>query len=126
MMNTPTPASIRLRAVDFERLEQDLAAEAKKIPVEPSTPDALSVSEQFKLAAESVTSMGEEIHERIRRLEAGLADCHDVLRIIREASDSIRQKGTHVQLVIDEAAATSNEIRAGVAELLIKRITSSR
>ena len=120
MMNTPTPASIRLRAVDFDRLEQDLANEAKKIPVPQETvrKTGTAVSEQFKLAAESVTSMGDEIHERIKRLEAGLADCYDVLRIIQEASDAIRAKGTHVQLLIDEAAATSNEIRAGVAKML--------
>ena len=122
MMNTPTPNNMRLRAVDLEKLEQDLAEEAKKLPAAAPLPTvpAASVNEQFKLAAAAVVSMGDEIHERIKRLENGLADCHDVLRIIQEASDSIRQKGQHAQLVIDEAAVTCNEIRNAVSELLQK------
>jgi len=78
----------------------------------------LAMNEQFKLTVESVASLGEEIHERIRRLEAGLAECHDVLRIIQEACDSTREKGTQVQLTIDETAATMKQIRTTVAELM--------
>ena len=113
-----------LRSIDFTRLENDLAETAKQQPAPKpkQKPSGEIVLTQFEATAQAVLSMGDVMRERISKLDAGLADCYSVLKLIEDASIQIREQGTHVQLLIEEAAITSSEMREGVNEILKKII----
>lgn len=75
-----------------------------------------AIMAQYEAAARSVEEMGEDVKERIAKLEAAMVECHNDMRLVTEAAVFIREKGKHVQALIEEASAVSNDIRSAVVE----------
>ena len=77
---------------------------------------AEAVLTQYEAAAKSVEEMGEDVKQRIVKLEAALAECHKDMQIIGECAQMIRDKGKLVQAQIEEASAVSADIRQACVE----------
>lgn len=75
-----------------------------------------AIMAQYEAAARSVEDMGEEVKDRIAKLEAAMEECHKDMRLITEAAVFIREKGIAVQAQIEKASAVSNDIRSAVNE----------
>jgi signal recognition particle GTPase len=78
---------------------------------------AEAVLSQYEVAAKAVESMGDEIKERIKKLEAALIEADKDLKLVAEAAQAIREKGKLVQVQIEEASSLSEDIRAICADL---------
>jgi uncharacterized coiled-coil DUF342 family protein len=75
-----------------------------------------AIMAQYEAAARSVEEMGEEVKERIAKLEAAMEECHKDMRLITEAAVFIREKGTAMRAEIEKASEVSNDIRSAVNE----------
>jgi hypothetical protein len=75
-----------------------------------------AIMAQYEAAAKSVEAMGEDVKDRVAKLEASLVECGKDMKLIAEAATFIRDKGKLMQAQIEEAAAATNEIRNAVAE----------
>jgi len=136
-MTEPTPLSPR-RRLQVEELDQ-LTRDTKRIldtsmgvkappPDDPLHDDAQelrkltadAVMAQYEAAAKAVETMGEEVKQRINRLQAALEECHDDMKLVAESAAAIREKGKHAQVVIDEMSSLSGDIRRAVTELMKK------
>lgn len=112
-----------LRAVDMNKLEQEVhgALYEHQVTVETHEQDigrlsAEAVLAQYEAAAKSVEGMGEEIKDRIKRLEAALVEADADLKLVAEAAAAIREKGRLVYVQIEEAAGVSQKIRDACAD----------
>jgi ribonuclease HII len=77
---------------------------------------AESIRHEYDLAAKAIESMGNEVRERVDKLEAALTDCDHDMKLIAEAAASIRDKGKSVYVQIEEASVLSKEIRDTIAQ----------
>ena len=75
-----------------------------------------AIMAQYEAAARSVEEMGEDVKERIAKLEAAMEECHKDMRLITEAAVFIREKGTAMRAQIEKASEVSNDIRSAVDE----------
>jgi hypothetical protein len=78
---------------------------------------AETVRAQFAAAAEAVEQMGVEVVGRIARLEAALLEASSDMELITEAAKVIKEKGSLVYALIDDASNLSKELRAMCAAL---------
>jgi uncharacterized protein YfcZ (UPF0381/DUF406 family) len=108
----------RLGPVDFAppkvRLPEDISH--KDGVGEVGRLSAEAVLAEYEQAARSVEAMGEDVKERIRRLEAALLEADADLKTIAEAARDIREKGKLIFVQIEEASSVSNEIRTTCTE----------
>jgi uncharacterized coiled-coil DUF342 family protein len=124
-MNRPTP-------VDLHALEKDISSPLPTVQIKPAQqmqtePDigklsADAVLEQYNMAAQSVEAMGEEVQKRIRALEAAMKECDDDMKLLKEAADSIKEKGRHAHAEIERTSAVSKDIREIVAAIKAKLV----
>lgn len=77
---------------------------------------AEAVLSQYEAAAKAVEGMGEEIKDRIQRLEDALKECDKDMHTVEEAAKAIREKGKLVYMQIQEASGVSDAIRNACAE----------
>ena len=77
---------------------------------------AEAVLTQYEAAAKAVEDMGEEVRNRIEKLEDSLKDCDATMKALAEAAQAIREKGRLVQVQIEEASALSTDIRSKCEE----------
>ena len=108
-----------LRSVDLDNLERDVASALNRQPVQEQDIGRLSaeaVLAQYEAAAKSVEGMGDEIKDRIKRLEAALVEADQDLKLVAEAAAAIREKGRLVYVQIEEASGVSEKIRNACAD----------
>ena len=122
----PEPTLVqRLRAIPDDPCDEARpfgAPEPK--PVLPTIDDvqeiakltAQGVTAQYEAAAQAVEKMGEEVKDRIAKLEAALAECNKDMKTVAEAAAAIREKGKLVALQIEEASVLSKDIRNACAD----------
>ena len=79
---------------------------------------AEAVLAQYEEAAKSVEAMGNEIKDRIKRLEGAMIEADSDMKTVAEAAAAIREKGKLAQLMIEEASGVSKQIRETCAEFL--------
>lgn len=77
---------------------------------------AEAVLSQYEAAAKAVEGMGEEIKDRINRLEAALVEADKDMKLVAEAAAAIREKGKLVYVQIQEASGVSDAIRSACAD----------
>jgi hypothetical protein len=77
---------------------------------------AEAVLSQYEAAARAVEEMGEAVKERVKGLAAAFLECEGDMNDIAETAKSIREKGHHVRVQIEEASALSNDIRSTCLE----------
>lgn len=111
----------RLDNIPLEEEVQQLPKVAI-LPAPAEEPDigklsAEAVQAQYEHAARSVEHMGEEIQDRIRKLNAALGECHGDMGLLAEAAKAIRDKGHLVAAQIQEAANVSKTIRETCAAI---------
>ena len=114
---------VRLRPVSpmisLDTLEHELMEardQRRQVPLELSEKDigrlsAEAVLGQYEAAAKSVEGMGDEIKDRIKKLEGALVEADKDLKLVAEAAAAIREKGRLVQIQIEEASGVSQDIR---------------
>jgi hypothetical protein len=115
-----------IRAVDLEAFEKDVqnaltSQRAGAVIEHVQEKDigrlsAEAVLAQYEAAAKSVEGMGDEIKERIRRLEAALVEADKDMKLVAEAAAAIREKGKLVYAQIEEASSLSEGIRNACAD----------
>jgi chromosome segregation ATPase len=115
--------------VDLHALERDISSPLPAVTLKQTQvqadPDigklsADAVLEQYNMAAKAVEAMGEEVQKRIRALEDAMKDCDEDMRLLREAADSIREKGQLAHAEIERTSAVSKDIREIVAAIKAK------
>jgi uncharacterized coiled-coil DUF342 family protein len=77
---------------------------------------AEAVLTQYEAAAKAVEEMGDAVKERVRNIAGALLECDADMKEIAETAASIREKGKHVQVQIEEASALSSSIRSACIE----------
>lgn len=115
-----------IRAVDIDAFEKDVQsaltnqrAGAVIQHVDEKDVGRLSaeaVLAQYEAAAKAVEGMGNEIKERIKRLEAALIEADKDMKLVAEAAAAIREKGKLVYIQIEEASELSSGIRNACAD----------
>jgi uncharacterized coiled-coil DUF342 family protein len=56
------------------------------------------------------------VKDRVQKIAAALLECDKDMKEIAETAQSIREKGNHVRIQIEEASALSNDIRSACIE----------
>lgn len=142
-MNEPTPLRTQLTSTnldDLEALERSIRGTptpparedraprpAPRPPVRIATPDmtplddlgrmsAEAVLTQYEAAAKAVEEMGVSVKDRVSKIASALLECDKDMKEIAETAASIREKGNHVRIQIEEASALSNDIRNACIE----------
>lgn len=77
---------------------------------------AEAVLTQYEAAAKAVEEMGVSVKDRVSKIASALLECDKDMKEIAETAASIREKGNHVRIQIEEASALSNDIRAACIE----------
>ena len=119
--NGHTPADIDMEH-ELGQLLQTASVAPQSLPPMVKKVDDLgkmsgeAIMAQYEAAARSVEEMGEEVKERIAKLEAAMLECHKDMRLITEAAVFIREKGMAMQAQIEKASAVSHDIRTAVDE----------
>jgi hypothetical protein len=115
---------------DLERDIQHLLGSSRATRPAPAIPapvidhedigklSAEAVLSQYDQAAKSVEELGNEIKDRIRKLEAAMIEANNDLKLIADASQKIMEKGKQVYLQIEEASGVSKDIRDTCAEFV--------
>jgi len=122
-MSTTNGNGQRMRSiVDFGRLETELAAEARKIPTmaELGKVGADAVNKQYEEAALQLEQLGNESRIHVAKLEARIAELHKDIALIADGAAAIRDRAKSIELVINDAALFSQEVRAIVAAITKK------
>ena len=113
------PVSVDLRLLEGE-VQQAMSAYRNAGPDEvvqaAGRLSAESIRHEYDLAAKAIESMGNEVRERVEKLELALKDCDHDMKLITEAAASIRDKGKSVYVQIEEASVLSKEIRDTIAQ----------
>jgi len=120
VIEQPARARSAAAIINFDTLEREVQ-EARERRM-PAPTDQLSekdigrlsaeaVLSQYEAAAKSVEGMGDEIKDRIKKLEAALVEADKDLKLVAEAAAAIREKGRLVQIQIEEASGVSQDIR---------------
>ena len=78
---------------------------------------AEAVTKQFEASAKACESMGDEVKDRIARLQASMDECVKDLRLITDAATAIREKGKAVRHQIEQSANLSKQVREACADL---------
>ena len=78
---------------------------------------AEAVTKQFEAAAKSCESMGDEVKDRIARLQDSMDQCARDMKLISDAAAAIREKGKAVRANIEQSAALSKQVREACADL---------
>jgi hypothetical protein len=71
---------------------------------------------QHEVTAEAIEAMGNELRDRINKLNTAMGDCDLVLKEVAETANAIRDRGKHVHAQIDEAMSLAKAIRDACAE----------
>ena len=77
---------------------------------------AEAVLAQYEFAAKGVETMGDEIKDRISKLETAMREADEAMKLVAEAAAAIREKGKLVHLQIEEATQLSKDIRDACVE----------
>jgi uncharacterized coiled-coil DUF342 family protein len=77
---------------------------------------AEAVLAQYEAAAKGVETMGDEIKDRISKLETAMREADEAMKLVAEAAAAIREKGKMVHLQIEEATQLSKDIRDACVE----------
>lgn len=78
---------------------------------------AEAVTKQFEASAKACELMGDEVKDRIARLQASMDECVRDLRLISDAASAIREKGKAVRTQIEQSASLSKQVRDACADL---------
>ena len=116
----------RLKAVNLDSLEQDVQNALKRQQIGDAVEhvtetdvgrlSAEAVLVQYEAAAKGVETMGDEIKDRIAKLETAMREADDAMKLVAEAAAAIREKGKLVHLQIEEATQLSKDIRDACVE----------
>ena len=77
---------------------------------------AEAVLVQYEAAAKGVETMGDEIKDRIAKLETAMREADEAMKLVSEAAAAIREKGKLVHMQIEEATQLSKDIRDACVE----------
>jgi len=126
-----TEAARPLRSVDFDSLEQDVQTALKRQRVDERVGEAIrqpvtekdigrlsaeAVLAQYEAAARGVETMGDEIKDRITKLETAMREADEAMKLVNEAAAAIREKGKLVHVQIEEATQLSRDISNACTE----------
>ena len=117
----------KLRVAGLDALEQELLSDALKRQqigqavehVGEKDVGRLSgeaVMSLYETAAQSIETLGTEMKERIKNLEAALVESEDAMKAVVELAATIRENGKLHEVKIEEATLLSKEIRDACAE----------
>jgi hypothetical protein len=125
-MTEPT-AIARRAVVDIDRLVDDMH-QPKLVPIqnEPANLDNLgkmsadAVRAQYEAAAKAFEVMGEEVKDRINKLEASLDEAAASMKLLSEAAAAIREQGKLAHMQIAEMSSVTKHINGMCADVMKK------
>ena len=79
-----------------------------------------AVRAQYEAAAKSFEVMGEEVKDRINKLEASLAEGHASMKLLEEAATAIREQGKLAHMQIAEMSNVTKHINGMCVEVMKK------
>jgi hypothetical protein len=79
-----------------------------------------AVRAQYEAAAKAFEVMGEEVKDRIDKLEASLNEGHASMKLLAEAAAAIREQGKLAHLQIAEMSGVTKHINTMCAEVMKK------
>ena len=116
----------RLKAVNLDTLEQDVQSALRHQQIGQAVEhvgekdvgrlSAEAVLVQYEAAAKGVETMGDEIKDRIAKLETAMREADEAMKLVSEAAAAIREKGKLVHMQIEEATQLSKDIRDACVE----------
>jgi hypothetical protein len=123
--SSPVDLDALARVVTASDFDQQPPAMTPTTVIQSPAPDigklsADAVLEQYKMAAQSVEAMGDEVQKRIRALEAAMKECDDDMKLLKDAAEAIMEKGKHAHAEIERTTAVSKDIREIVAAIKTK------
>jgi hypothetical protein len=128
-MTEPT-ALARRAVVDLDKLVEDLHPQPKLVPIQPEhSADNLdnlgkmsadAVRAQYEAAAKAFEVMGEEVKDRIDKLEASLDEAAASMKLLSEAAAAIREQGKLAHMQIAEMSSVTKNINTMCAEVMKK------
>jgi hypothetical protein len=126
---TEQTAVARRAVVDLDKLVEDLHPHPKLVRAEEHAAENLdnlgkmsadAVRAQYEAAAKSFEVMGEEVKDRINKLEASLAEAAASMKLLEEAAAAIRDQGKLAHMQIAEMSNVTKHINGMCSDVMKK------